>query len=51
MATTIVRYVQLGNKSYKVTEYQWAGPGGSIMTSRKVEPIYTIQEIEKKNEV
>jgi hypothetical protein len=48
MATTTIRYVQLCNKSYRVTEYQWLGPGGSIVTSRKVEPIYTIQEIENK---
>ena len=48
MATTTVRYVQLGNKSYRVTEYKWSGPGGSIMTSRKVEPLYTLQDLTEK---
>jgi len=48
MASTTVKYVQFGNKSYRVTEYKWQGPAGSIMTSRKVELLYTIQDLTEK---
>jgi len=48
---TIVRYVQFGNRSYKVTETHWPGPGGSTMISRKSEPLYTIEDIKGRNEI
>ena len=42
-----VRYVQLGVHAYKVTEWQWKGPAGSIFTSRTSEKLIKIGDIKK----
>ncbi len=42
-----VRYVQFGVHTYKVTEWQWKGPGGSIITSRSSDKLITIKDIKK----
>jgi len=42
-----VKYVQHGVHTYKVTEWTWLGPGGSIMTSRSCEKLITIEDIKK----
>ncbi len=43
-----VKYVQFGAHSYKVTEWQWKGPAGSIITSRSSEKLITINDIIKE---
>ena len=43
-----VKYVQFGAYSYKVTEWQWKGPAGSIITSRSSEKLITINDIIKE---
>jgi len=42
-----VRYVQFGVHTYKVTEWQWKGPAGSICTSRSSEKLVKIEDIKK----
>ena len=43
-----VRYVQFGVHSYKVTEWQWSGPAGSIMISRSSEKLIKYDDIKGK---